>query len=278
MTWTYSDDYYRAYTRTTWNESAPVYVEFMERLEPFRQDLLRRVAARPGERVLDIATGPGEPAFTLARQVGPAGHVLGVDLSEAMVRLAAAEAAKRGLRTAEFRVMDAEQLQLPDASFDVAVSAFGLQIVTDPAKVAREAHRVVRPGGRVGFTVWGQGERVPAIHAIIGPMLKHAEPDETGYLPTPYEMGGPGELCAFLAEAGFRDAREERVAHAWRFRDEEEYLRIVLQGSPIGHSLREEPEDVQRQVLEETRANLRAFTGPRGIELPAEAVVVTAAR
>ncbi|HVL88337.1 MAG TPA: methyltransferase domain-containing protein [Candidatus Thermoplasmatota archaeon] len=278
MTWTYTEDYYREYTRQTWNESAEAYADVMRQLEPFRAELLDRVAPRPGERALDVATGPGEPAMTLARKVAPGGSVVGVDLSERMVELASKVAAARGLQNCEFRVMDAEKLALPDASFDLAVSAFGLQIVTDPEAAAREMYRVLRPGGRAGVTVWSTGDKVPAIHAIIGPMLENAEPDETGYLPTPYEMGGPGEMVAFLEKAGFRSAREERMTRDWTFRDEEHYLQAVLKGTPIGHSLSEEEAPVQEEVLRKTRANLARWKTPAGLALPAECVVVTASK
>lgn len=278
MTWKYTDDDYREYTRVTWNESAEAYTRNLRLLEPFRLDLLRDAAPRPGERALDIATGPGEPAMGMARLVGPGGHVTGIDLSEEMVRIAEEVAKARKLGNVDFQVMDAEKLTLPDASFDLAVSAFGFQIVTDPEKAAREAHRVLKPGGRLGVTVWSTGDKVPAIHAIIGPMLEHAEPDETGYLPTPYEMGGPGEMVAFLEKAGFRDARERRVTHPWEFRDEEDYLGFVLKGTPIGHSLSEEEPEVQEEVLRKARENLRAWKTPKGLALPAECVVVTARR
>lgn len=275
MTWKYTDDYYREYTRTTWNESAPVWQRYLHVLAPYRADLVAAAAPRPGERVLDVATGSGEPALTIASQVAP-GNVIGVDLSDELVAIARREAQRRKVPNAAFEVMDAEKLALPDASFDAAVSAFGFQIITDPEKAAAEAHRVLRPGGRVAVTVWGPAERCQALHAMVGPMLEHAEPDETGYLPTPYEMGGPGEMCAFLEKAGFRDARERRATHHFRFKDEEDYFTFLLQGTPLGHSLREEDKEVQEQVLRETRANLQRWKGPQGIAAPAECVVVTA--
>src|SRR5580700_6700945 len=85
MPWKYTDEYYREYTRTTWNESAEAYVSLMRNLEPFRTDLVARLAPKPGERILDMGTGPGEPAITIAREVGATGKVTGIDLSENMV-------------------------------------------------------------------------------------------------------------------------------------------------------------------------------------------------
>jgi SAM-dependent methyltransferase len=278
MPWKYTDDYYQEYTRTTWNESAEAYVDLMRNFEPFRSDLVARLAPRPGERVLDLGTGPGEPAMTIARQVGVTGHVTGVDLSENMVAIARRVSQARGLSNVDFRAMDCERLDFPDAAFDVAVSSFGFQIFTHPERAARETFRVLKENGRIGVSVWSTADRVPFLDAIIGPMLEHAEPDETGYIPTPYETGGPGEMVAFLTAAGFRDAREESVRHSLTFGDEGGYLRALLKATPIGHSLAEESAEVQREVLQKTRANLQRWRTPQGLAIPSECVIVVARR
>jgi len=276
MPWKYTEEQYREYTRVSWNESADAYVDWMRNLEPFRSALVDRLAARPGERLLDLGTGPGEPAMTLARQVGTAGQVTGVDLSERMVELAQKVARARSLSNVDFRVMDCAALGFPDTTFDAVISNFGFQIFTDPERAAREALRVLRGGGRIAVSVWSTGDRVPFLHAIMGPMLELAEPDETGYLPTPYETGGPGEMVAFLTAAGFVGAEEARIQHDVHLRDEEEYLGSLLKGTPIGHSLFEEPPDVRAEVLRKTRANLRAWRTADGLAIPAECVLVTA--
>jgi ubiquinone/menaquinone biosynthesis C-methylase UbiE len=276
MPWKYSEEYYREYTRTTWNESAESYVSLAERFIPLRAELVRLLGPSAGESVLDLGTGPGEPAMTIARSVGPTGRVLGVDLSEGMIAVAGKTAKARGLSNVEFRVMDCSALDLPAATFDGVVSSFGFQIFTDPAKAAREARRVLRPGGRIAVSIWSTAEKVPFLDAIVGPMLADAEPDETGYLPTPYETGGPGEMVQFLAEAGFSDAKERRLTHTFVLRSPEEYLETILRGTPIGHSLGEESAEVQEKVLRATRAHLETHRTAGGIELPAEVVFVTA--
>jgi ubiquinone/menaquinone biosynthesis C-methylase UbiE len=276
MPWKYTDEYYREYTRVAWNESAEAYVGLMENLEPFRADLIDRVVPRSGERFLDMGTGPGEPAITIARRVGENGHVTGIDLSEKMVGIAQQVARARGVSNVDFQTMDCSQIRFPDRTFDAVVSSFGFQIFTDPEAAAREARRVLRPGGRIAVSVWSTGEKVPWIHAIIEPMLKHAEPDETGYIPTPYETGGPGEMVAFLQQAGFEGAVEDRRQHSLRFEDADAYLRSLLKATPIGHSLSEETEEVQQDVLRATRANLEQWRTPEGLSIPGEGVFVVA--
>lgn len=279
MSWTYSDEYYKAYTRDTWNESASSYAPLLRNLDKFNADLLAHARPAPGERVLDVATGPGQPALDIARSVGPSGSVVGIDLAERMVEIARENAKRAGAANAAFEVMDAENLALPDASFDLVTCRFGLQIVTDPERTLDEIRRVLKPGGRVAATVWGPGERCPAIHVIIGPMLEHAEPDETGYLPTPYEMGGEGELASILKSKGFGDVRETRVVRDWTFESPEAWLESTLKGTPIGHSLLEEDEHVQRDVLEKTRANMAGHVQPDGsVAAAAECVVVSGRR
>lgn len=279
MSWTYTPEYYKEYTRTTWNESAPHYDPIERQLDMYNAALLRHAAPRPGERVLDVATGAGQPALSLAPLVGPRGWVVGIDLSEAMVDRACIRAKHAGIANVAFKVMDAERLLLPDESVDLVTSRFGLQIVTDPDAMLAEARRVLRPGGRIALTVWAGGDRCPIMHAIIGPMLEEAEPDETGYLPTPYEMGGPGELVALLHKHGFRGASEERLTRDWRFPSLDAALDAMLRGSPLGHSLGEEDAEVQERVLAKTRTNFRRFVhGDGSVRGPAEAVVVNAVK
>jgi ubiquinone/menaquinone biosynthesis C-methylase UbiE len=276
MPWQYSDEYYTEYTRTTWNESAAAYVDLMRNLEPFRVAVLSRMNPQPGEHILDMGTGPGEPALSIARAVAPKGRVTAIDLSEKMIEIARQVGKARGIENAEFRVMDCSNLDFPDSVFDAAVCCFGFQIFTSPEKAAAQAHRVLRPNGRIFTTVWSTGSKVPFLDVIIGPMLEHAEPDENGYLPTPYETGGPGEMVAFLEAAGFRNAFEHRVTHTMRYSDAESYLNSILKATPIGHSLSEEPPEVQEEVLRKTRANLQRWSTPEGIELPAECVIAGA--
>jgi hypothetical protein len=107
-------------------------------------------------------------------------------------------------------------------------------------------------------------------------MLEFAEPDETGYLPTPYELGGPGEMVRFLQDAGFTEAREDKRTHMFVAPNADEYLNLLLKATPLGHSLKEEEPPVQERILQKTRENLKAWTTRNGIAIPCECVIVTA--
>jgi len=122
-------------------------------------ELLAQAAPQPGEQVLDVACGTGVVSLAMAAAVGPGGRVLGIDLSAGMVASAEARAQAAGVSQARFARMDAEALTLPAASFDLVVCALGLMYVPDADAALREVQRVLRPGGRAVFAVWGERAR-----------------------------------------------------------------------------------------------------------------------
>jgi ubiquinone/menaquinone biosynthesis C-methylase UbiE len=278
MSWKYSDAYYKNYTRETWDECAERYIPLATQLAQYHRSLLELVKPGPGDYVLDVCTGPGEPALSIASTIVPHGRVVGVDLSANMTEIARKNAAKRGLRNVEFVTMDAEKLEFAENTFDAAVSCFGFQIVTNPRAAAKEIFRVLRPGGRAGFTVWSTGDRAPALDVLVGPMMEHATPDEDGYLPTPYELGGPEELVSMLKEIGFVKPTEVRKIGNWTAGSVEEYLSMLLDGSPLGHSLSEENEQVRKEVREKSKINISRYAKPNGVSIPAECIIVAATK
>jgi ABC-type branched-subunit amino acid transport system permease subunit len=157
----------REHLHRMWSSAAGAWganVDFIDdRGEEVTRQLLRATAPRPGERVLELAAGPGGPAFTAAALVGPGGEVMQSDVSHEMVAIAAARAAALGLGNVRSRVLDLEHLDVPDASFDVVLCREGLMLVPDPDRAAREMHRVLRPGGRLALTVVGLVVAVSAL-------------------------------------------------------------------------------------------------------------------
>ncbi|MFT4038812.1 MAG: class I SAM-dependent methyltransferase [Thermomicrobiales bacterium] len=172
----------------------------------FAAALLDLTAPRDGETVLDIATGTGVVAVAAAQRVGPAGRVVATDFIAEWAPYVQATAAEAGVDNVTFEVMSAEALALPDAAFDVVLCQFGLMFVPDKLLALREMRRVLRPGGRLGLTVWSVPERVGIflISGIVGAAL----PPEPGPPPlSPLSLGAPGLVEGLVAEAGFRDVR-----------------------------------------------------------------------
>jgi SAM-dependent methyltransferase len=178
--------------------------------------LLAAARVGPGMRVLDLASGTGEPALTLAERVGPDGEVTATDLVPEMLAAAEDAARARGLRNIRFQQADAEALPFPDAHFDVVTCRFGVMFFPDVGRALGEAWRVLRPAGRAAFVAQGPLAQNP--YMAVGRQIA------TKYAPTPSpEPGAPdsqrfaiaGTLAAALRAAGFRDVMEEARAIVW---------------------------------------------------------------
>jgi SAM-dependent methyltransferase len=136
-----------------------------ETIAPMHDALVERLAPQPGERFLDVGTGTGEVAFRAARA---GADVVGSDLSPVLVETAKRQAVEQGLEV-RFEVGDAEQLPYEDASFDVVASSVGMIFAPDHGAAARELARVVRPGGRLGYTAWRRSGRIGEFFSLMAP-------------------------------------------------------------------------------------------------------------
>ena len=247
---------------------------------PFAELVLGMVRPAPGERVLDVATGPGTVAIEAARAVGPAGRVVATDLAPEWAEIVAEGAAEAGLGNVEFRVMGAEALALPDGSFDVVLCQFGLMFVPDPLLALREMRRVLRDGGRLGVAVWSTPEKV--IHFLATRIIMAAAPPAPAEerLPSPLDLGEPGLIERLVADAGFRELAVERHTRDYAVADPEEEWRRRLE-EPSGAASRvlsTLPPDEQRRLHDEVIAALETYRRDDEIRLPSEAILVTGVR
>jgi ubiquinone/menaquinone biosynthesis C-methylase UbiE len=166
--------------------------------------LLDRARIKVGSRVLDVASGTGEPAIPAARRVGPSGFVLGMDFVEPMLSFAREKAGAAGLSNLEFRCVDGEALDVPAESFDAATIRWGIMFMPDAIACLRQVHRALTPGGHLAVACWAPPDRNPWASVPMTILMKHASvPPPAPGAPGLFAYADPKRLEATLAEAGF---------------------------------------------------------------------------
>ena len=195
---------HEAARREEWTNRARMYADYaLPKNRPFARRLVELLEIRPGERVLDVAAGPGPVAIEAARATGPGGTVLATDISPVWEAFIAEEAAAAGVGNVRFATMPGEALDLDDASFDVVACQFGLMFMKNAGSALAEFRRVLRPGGRLGVAVWSTPDNVGHFKAMRA-LQASLPPDLTGAGgPNPLSMGAPGLIEGLVAQAGF---------------------------------------------------------------------------
>ncbi len=192
-----------------WDSRAEAVAETADR---FNQPLIEAAGIESGQMVLDLATGAGEPGLTVAELVGPAGRVCATDLVPEMMAGAKRRAAERGLENIAFR--DADMCALPDAddTFDRATCRFGLMFVPEPQRATAEVCRVLKPGGRAAFMVWGPREDTTMFTVFAETAKQIWGPDDPLIdFETMCSLGDEGSLAAALSAGGFANAEEKEL-------------------------------------------------------------------
>ena len=192
--------------------------------------LVESVGPRPGQVILELAAGPGDVGLSIAEQIEPAARVVSSDFSPAMVALARRNGSARGLTNVEYRVLDAERLDLADESVDGAVCRWGFMLMADPGAALREARRVLRPGGRLAFTVWTSPDRnpwmaVPMATAAAQGIVEPPDPERPG----PFGLGDPHQLRSLVRDAGFSDPQVEEIPFAFHYHDFADFWESLVQ-------------------------------------------------
>ena len=171
---------------------------------PWAELLVEVAAPRPGESLLDVATGPGTVARVAAGRLGPSGRVVGTDLSGAMIELARRQRAPDGAPI-EYLVAPADPLPVADASFDIVTCQQGLQFFPDRPAAVSEMFRTLKPGGRLTAAVWRGIDMQPSFAAIYAALKECLPLEKARPYATPFEWPDPRELADMLRQTGFRE-------------------------------------------------------------------------
>jgi ubiquinone/menaquinone biosynthesis C-methylase UbiE len=265
-------------TRAQWQRSAAAWHRWGPTLEdwlgPVTAAMLDLAQVGPGDRVLDVAAGAGEPALSAARQVGPTGFVLATDIAPNILAFAAQEARARGLGAAVFatRAMDGEHLDLADASFDAALSRLGLIYFPDRVRGLAEMRRVLKPGKRAVIASFTSPERNRYFSLPITVIRRRAGLPAPGpQQPGPFSLGDPAAMTEAFARAGFRQIATQAIAAPLRLPSTAACVQFEREAfGALQQMLSGLSEEAQAATWAEIAEELRQFEDADGFQAPAE--------
>jgi SAM-dependent methyltransferase len=237
------------------------------------------VEPAPGQRILDLAAGPGEVGFLAAPLLEPGGTLICSDSSEAMVEIARERAAALGLDNVEFKVLDGEWIDLELASLDAVLCRWGYMLMVDPAAALRETRRVLSSGGRLALAVWDSRERNPWSLIPNGVLVEHglAQAPAPG-APGPFVMGDRELVATILEDAGFTDLVIDTVDVAREAADFDSWWAMHLDLSAATLASFQQATEEQTEAVEaELAQRLAPYTATDGsLSVPGRTLVASA--
>jgi SAM-dependent methyltransferase len=264
----------RAHVHALWAAVAPSWADHAdfvdERVAAVTATLLDRADLRPGDTVLELACGPGGAGLAAAERVGPAGTVVLTDVVAEMVAIAAARAEARGVTNVRTAVRDLEAIDDPDATYDAVICREGLMFAVEPERAVGEVHRVLRPGGRVAASVWGQRDRNPWLGLVFDAVTAQTGmPVPPPGVPGPFALADGDRLAGLLTGAGFTDVRVEEIAVSLRAPSFEWWwTRTASVAGPLATILAGLPGPARDALTERLRQAVAGYATPTGLELP----------
>jgi SAM-dependent methyltransferase len=257
---------YRETSLRTWDEMASGWEERREWQLGFtgaiNEWILERVDPQPDQTILDVAAGTGDLGFAAAKRVGHEGGVICSDFAPEMVEAARRNGTARGVDNVEFRVMDAEDMDLPDDSVDGVVSRWSYMLMADPGKALAETNRVLRDGGTLAFVVWQTPDRNlwAAIPGMTLVERGHMPPPEPG-APGIFALGEQDRLRELVTGAGFADPEIEELTFEWRYDTDDVWETLTKLAGPLARVIKgldEDERQATRAAIEERMEDFRA--------------------
>ena len=256
--------------RRDWDSAAAGWKKWWPVFERSAQQVSDRLTelagVGPGAKVLDIATGNGEPALTVARRVGAGGRVIATDQSAGMLAIARERAAALGVLNVEFREVDGETLAIAERDFDAIVCRWGLMFMPDVKAALRGIYERLRVGGRLATAVWATADKMPlttigaeAVRKIAG--LPPPPPDALG----PLRLADESMMRGMFAAVGFKDLTVERIPVAFELASPNDFAQFRVDiAAPFRALLERQSAEKRAQMIEAVMDGARAYAGADG--------------
>jgi SAM-dependent methyltransferase len=275
---------YRANSRVSWDGAAAGWERrrqaFQDATEPVSRWLIDHLALEDGETVLELAAGPGDTGFMAAKAIGPMGTLISSDGSPEMVEVARRRAGELGVGNAEFKVLEAEWIDLEAASVDAVVCRWGYMLLADPEAALRDTRRVLRPGGHLTLAAWDEPKANPMLTSMGGVLVELGLVDPpAGDGPGPFRFAVPGHIEELLLATGFTDVQVDAVDFTFAFASLDAYFETQSDCSPsvgpVLAGLSPAQHTAFRDALDERLAPHVKDDG--SVELPSRTLVAAAA-
>jgi ubiquinone/menaquinone biosynthesis C-methylase UbiE len=268
--------------KAAWDDTAEGWKRWwptFERAAQVVNDRLVELAqVRAGARVLDIATGSGEPALTAARVAGPSGKVVAVDMSPAMLAVARERVAAANLHNVELVESDAESLKLDADSFDAVLCRWGLMFMPDLDGLLRGLYRALKPDGRLATAVWSVADKVPMCGLARDAIRQITSIVPPPNAPNPLKLADTSILERALAGAGFREVKFERLIVTFEFPSADAFADFRSSIGGTRATLSSMPADVGRQVREAVITAAQQYAAADGVVRLANEAICFGAR
>jgi ubiquinone/menaquinone biosynthesis C-methylase UbiE len=255
-------DEYRKTSLENWDRIAPNWESerdfVMSSTGVVSERLVERLDPQPGNAVLDIAAGTGDTGFMAAERIGEDGRLVSTDFAPAMVEAARRNSEAQGLDNVEHRVLDAENMDLEDDSFDRVVARWGYMLMADPAAALAETRRVLRDDGRLSFAVWAGPEQnlwasIPAMVLVERGLIPPPEPGAPGI----FAMGDPDRIRELVTGAGFGEPDIEQVEVEWRYDEVDAHWKFTLKlAGPLADVISRLDDDERESIRTEVRSKI----------------------
>ena len=256
---------YRETSLETWDEMASGWEDRREWqlgiTGALNEWLVDQVDPQPGQTILDVAAGTGDLGFLAAERVGEDGKLITTDFAPEMLAAARRNGEQRGLSNVEYRVLDAERMDLEDDSVDGVVSRWGYMLMADPAAALKETRRVLRDDGTLAFAVWQTADRNPwaALPGMTLVQRGHMPPPEPG-APGIFAMGERDRVVELVTGAGFGEPQVEELTFEWRYGDDDLWDTLTRLAGPFARVIKELPKEeaqATRAAIEESMQQFR---------------------